>query len=390
MHIGIIGPVNPADLQLYLYDKKVMNVNNASTSVTTYIKELCQTEHEVSVFSFYPNNTNNIVEYHGERLHLYMVSSSSPIPMFGYPFRIHRLRKVLNQHFRKLDVLHAQWTYDYAYVAKDYIGKVPVFCSVRDWCPIMKKSMQTLVSKMDWIVKEWLFKKVIAEPQMIFFANSDFTMQMLKEYCPTNEIYFVPNPIQKEHILRERNVKLDHPIFISIAQGVSGKNKNNIVLAQAFSEIQKDEPKAELWFVGSTDEHGVVESYVRENSVENVTFWGSMNHEKIFELLDKSTCLVHPSLNETFGNVFLEAMARRVPCIGGDKSGGVPMVLDYGKNGLLCDVTDVGSLVSVMKMSLRQENLNHLIENATTKLLTTYSSDINMQNIIAIYNKHVK
>ena len=44
-----------------------------------------------------------------------------------------------------------------------------------------------------------------------------------------------------------------------------------------------------------------------------------------------------PTLEESFGQVFLEAMAYGVPCIGGEKSGAVPWVL--GDGGIVCDVT---------------------------------------------------
>ena len=44
-----------------------------------------------------------------------------------------------------------------------------------------------------------------------------------------------------------------------------------------------------------------------------------------------------PTLEESFGQVFLEAMAQGVPCIGGEMSGAVPWVM--GEGGVVCDVT---------------------------------------------------
>ena len=50
----------------------------------------------------------------------------------------------------------------------------------------------------------------------------------------------------------------------------------------------------------------------------------------------------------------IEAMSMGIPVIGGEKSGGLPWVLDYGKAGLLADITKPNEMA---------EKMNALLEN---------------------------
>ena len=106
--------------------------------------------------------------------------------------------------------------------------------------------------------------------------------------------------------------------------------------------------------------------------------------------IDKSTCLVHPALEETFGNILLEGMARRVVVIGGEHSGAVPFVLQNGKCGILCDVTSVESIVNAMEKSLDEKTAIQLLNDGTDYLLNTYSSDVVLNRHIDLFNQRIK
>jgi glycosyltransferase involved in cell wall biosynthesis len=67
--------------------------------------------------------------------------------------------------------------------------------------------------------------------------------------------------------------------------------------------------------------------------------------------------LVHPSLEESFGNTLVEAMAQWTPVVGGEASGAVPWVLDGGKAGLLTDVTEPASLATSIRRILNSKEL---------------------------------
>ena len=64
---------------------------------------------------------------------------------------------------------------------------------------------------------------------------------------------------------------------------------------------------------------------------------GFVGQAQIRDELKTAYLFVSPSLEESFGMVFVEAMLLGVPCIGGEKSGAVPWVI--GDGGVVCDVT---------------------------------------------------
>jgi glycosyltransferase involved in cell wall biosynthesis len=59
--------------------------------------------------------------------------------------------------------------------------------------------------------------------------------------------------------------------------------------------------------------------------------------------------LVHPALEEAQPMAIIEAMARRIPVIGGKTSGGVPWTLDVGRAGILVDVRSPDQVATAMQ-----------------------------------------
>ena len=71
---------------------------------------------------------------------------------------------------------------------------------------------------------------------------------------------------------------------------------------------------------------------------DGVNFVGPVDPDELIDIYEQVDLMVHPSMEESFGMVLVEAMARKIPVIGGEKSGAVPWVLDNGKAGVLTDI----------------------------------------------------
>ncbi|HIP70084.1 MAG TPA: glycosyltransferase [Anaerolineae bacterium] len=69
---------------------------------------------------------------------------------------------------------------------------------------------------------------------------------------------------------------------------------------------------------------------------KNVTFLGRVSEEKLHELYQTCDLFVAPSLYESFGIIYLEAMNYAKPVIG-CRAGGIPEVVAHGENGLLVE-----------------------------------------------------
>ena len=385
--IGICGPANPSEFKTYLYPNQEVPVMwTAAAAVNAHIQSLLDLNQDVYVFtqSMSQRPGKKVKLINGEKLH-FIIFPHSSIPHDGRTriTCVMMLRKIVKRFICHLDILHAQWTYEYAYVASMFSKILPVFCTVRDWCPYQQSIQDTFEGKVLWTINRFLFNRVINDSNMNFIANSDYTYNCLLSYNRNKDVTLIPNGIKSKFILKSRDKYPSLPTFISIAQGLYDPRKNILSLLVAFKKFSLTH-KAQLKLIGLYKEDEV-EQWRQMGLLGNVLLLGGMNHDEVIKQIDKSSVLVHPSLEETFGNILLEGMARRIPVIGGRKSGGVPNILGNGKYGILCDVTNPDSICGAMEKSIEDSGVNNLVDNATNRLLSTFSSDVVGRKHLELY-----
>lgn len=393
MRIGISAPFNPSCVKDYLPGVDAPFINNGATSINTLVLALLQEGHYVIVFTI-SNDVLELEHLKGKNIEVYLIPTiiSSKIGWFKHhllldSFYVHkRLTKAIRMAIDDLDVLHAHWTYDFALACLPFIKEKPLFVSVRDWAPMQILVQRRLVDKIVWWLKMRKFRKVMGNDKICYIANSVFTLNMILSEYPKSQTSLIPNPFNRSLVNHNRtNLSVNHK-FITIAQDLDDKGKNLDPLVRAFAMLKKEHAQAELHLVGSIDKQGCnYRSWECENLLGGTFFHGIMNHNEILTLMDSMSCLVHPSLLETFGNVLLEGMARGLVCIGGGNSGAVPYVLGQGKCGVLCDVKNVGSLYSAMKETMVFSKRRTLIENADKMMNDNYMSDIVAKKHVALY-----
>lgn len=392
MHIGIVGPFNPAEFKTFFSKRKVPEMNLNAAAVQALVTSFLEAGHDVSVFTVNSYN-NTYQEFISDNLKIYAVPFRFlPNTSIFKVYVIRQLKKNIKKHLSELDVLHAQWTYEYAYAAKSFAREIPVFCTIRDWCPyIMKNVINTLYKKIEWNVNYYLFSKVIKSTNIHFIANSEYTYsRVIKDY-PEKKIVIIPNSIKKKYIKTYGIESTESVKLIAIANGVIDPRKNIVSLLRAYKIFKKDHPDTSLTIVGRCKKDSpVYMGWCEEGLLENVVMTGQLDHDGVIAAIDQSTILIHPSLEETFGNILLEAMARRVPVIGGLKSGAVPIVLGYGKYGVCCDVTSPESICEAILSLTNEAKLDEQVNNATEYLINTFASDVVCDRHIEEYAKYIR
>ena len=155
MNICICGPVNPFELKDYISSEApVLSINKGASAVNTYVKELLRNHHQVTVItSDVPLSITEDITYSGENLTIYVVNSKPGLFLFhGFSrfYMVNRLKRYIRKVLPNLDVLHCQWTYDYAMASMTFAKQIPVFCTVRDWCPYIIKVQSSFLKKVQW------------------------------------------------------------------------------------------------------------------------------------------------------------------------------------------------------------------------------------------------
>ena len=369
MRIGFVTPFNPAAFSDRL-GASVPDINRGATAVHVLVEELLAAGHEVHVFTSCPGK-GPVRRFEGDGLHVCAVPRSGRLPLPGKRLAVaRRLRRPLAEAMDRLDVLHAQWTYDYALAAAAFADRIPTFCTVRDWAPYQLALARGARHRIYWAESVWIAHKVLRNKHIRFIANSEYTRGLLLEDDPSKEVRIIPNPIRSDTILTDRTTYPDRPVLVSVCQSIDAR-KNIGTLLEAFRLYRKLRPAAELHLGGRDFVAGHPNLEALGKLPDGVVLEGWLDRMALNELLDRASVLVQPSLEETFGNVLLEGMARRVPVIGGRDSGAVPAVLGHGAYGILCDVTDPRSLCEAF---VEAESRPHL-DAATQRLRTEFSSD---------------
>lgn len=394
MKIGIVGPFNPATIADILTEKDIPTTNTAATAVNTLVREFLNQGHKVKIYTLTTLLPQKFRKLKGKNIEVNMIPIGLFPKRFGYhqmaiaPFVLPgRIAKVIKRDIHQLDVLHAHWTYEYAKAASRFSDVIPVFDTVRDWCPYQMTIQKTRRDRLDWKLKNIIFRRVMADRRITFIANSSYTYKMITETYPEKEVPIIPNPIDKSWILDEKRSLSQHQ-FVSIATGLMSPRKNIGRLLEAFAMYRQRYKDAALHLVGGYDKSDALYAYWQERGLlEGVILHGALPHDELAALLDQMSCLVHPSLEETFGNILLEAMSRCVPCIGGEDAGAVPEVLGRGKYGLVCNIKDSNAIYEALMKISDPQVASQIQHRATEMLKQTYSSDIVVKKHIDIFKE---
>jgi len=137
--------------------------------------------------------------------------------------------------------------------------------------------------------------------------------------------------------------------------GVLERYKNVDGLADAWRLAAARVPEAKLRLVGAGTLRPVVEQLLRELPAQ--TCWDErLSQPEVSRALDESTFLVLPSRSEGMGRVIVEAFCRGRPILA-SRVGGIPDLVEDGRNGLLVEPGDTGALADALVRVLTDRGL---------------------------------
>jgi glycosyltransferase involved in cell wall biosynthesis len=195
-------------------------------------------------------------------------------------------------------------------------------------------------------------------------------------------------PSDPDSILKR--LKLSRPYALYL--GRASYDKGAIHAAQAIIRLNaaSNNPLALILAGQSTPEFDRIYRKLSPQEKEAIRPLGIINDEEKQALLSQSEMLLLPSRADSFGIVLLEAWGYGKPVIGA-RAGGIPGVIDDGRNGLLVEFGDVPGLTAAVRQLI--ENPAHqaaLGRAGLEKVNTVYQWEKVGERVEAVYRRIVK
>ena len=206
-----------------------------------------------------------------------------------------------------------------------------------------------------------------------------------------NKVFLVP-PRCDSNLFNLKNVEKNKPNILS-------KNKFNLlfvgnlliakgvdILLESFSLISKHNPNIGLTFIGDGEEKNRLIARAKELDLsEKVFLLGRLEYNSIPTFMHYSDILILPSIEEGVGRVLLEAMSLNLPIIASNV-GGIPLVIDDQKDGLLFEVGDIESLKEKVLFLLNNDSFSKKMTNAAhQKFIENYEYEVSMKKFLNMY-----
>jgi glycosyltransferase involved in cell wall biosynthesis/O-antigen/teichoic acid export membrane protein len=127
------------------------------------------------------------------------------------------------------------------------------------------------------------------------------------------------------------------PTFLFVGRLAANKRPDHAV--EAFAAIKRALPLAQLWVIGS----GPLERGLRDAAPDDVSFFGRVSREELFERMARAHGLLVPSVREGWGLVVIEANSVGTPAVGYDVHG-LRDSIRNGETGFLASAGDPDAL----------------------------------------------
>jgi glycosyltransferase involved in cell wall biosynthesis len=191
---------------------------------------------------------------------------------------------------------------------------------------------------------------------LFVIAVSSYSRSQLYRWMPPSDwtkVHLVHCGLSREFLYApSRPVPAEQRL---VCVGRLSEEKGQIVLMDAVSKLVSDGVSLKLVLVGDGPTRTYIEHWLaKENLTDHVELTGSVSGERVREEILAARALVLPSFAEGLPVVIMEALALRRPVIA-THVGGIPELVEDGKNGFLVPAGAVDTLAKAIRLTLEAE-----------------------------------
>ena len=301
----------------------------------------------------------------------------NPLMFKVFNKRMEKLYKEIVKKEGAIDIIHAQSSLwggiSAAYIAEKYnIPLVITEHSSVERGPYVKKSYIPFICDS--------YKKA----QKVITVGNGLKNE-IESLSGRQDIEVIGNLVDLSKFTIKKRIKNEKFIFFSLAflEGEKGFD----TLIKSFAKKFKDK-EAVLYIGGDGSQRSGLEALAVENGVKDqIIFLGALSRDDVSKWMNKCDCFVLPSRYETFGVVYIEALASGRPVIGALNGGAEDIINNL--NGYLIPIDDIDILAE--KMIEVYDNIeSYDEEEIRIDCLKRFSPKVIVNKIISVYKEVLK
>jgi L-malate glycosyltransferase len=275
------------------------------------------------------------------------------------------------------DIIGAHWSYEFAWAALD--SGIPTVVTLHDHATTILKYMFD-----PFRIVRWMMNFVVLSKAKHLITNSEYLLNTLSKRDQAKAVIvnnFFENGLENYHYKGQRENYL-----VSVTNGF-GVRKNIKSGLKAFYKVRQKNKNLKYHLVGyEMEKNGIAHKWAKKNGLdEGVEFLGNMPYSSVVKQIQKAKALIHPSREESFCNVILEALVLGTPVLGGINSGNVPYLLNHGKFGVLCDINNPDEIANGIEKLLSDERLvRTFVQGGFEFVCQNFTEDIIIERYISV------
>ena len=294
------------------------------------------------------------------------------------------IQKLYDQYMKgnKPDIIHAHCCVWAGYAAMKLSEQIGIPYVVTEHATLFQLHRDEISEKNDKVIR-----KIFQKAARVICVSGAFA-KLIESYRPDIDVVgnvvncdaFVPRADSEKH----RGIRF---LTVCYMEEEAQLYKKGIdILIQAWTEVVKKYTDVKLVIGGGGSAKTKVEQWVEEHGISKyVEFTGALDRKQVIQEMQSCDCFVLPSRYETFGVVYVEAMACGKPVIAVANGGPDDFVKPF--NGILIE-PDVKELVQAF-----YELFGHLTrgnyyqeEKISNYIKSKFSYEAIAEQLEAIYN----
>lgn len=253
------------------------------------------------------------------------------------------IEKLWNRYIKNesVDIIHAHCCVWAGYAAMKLSEKIKIPYVVTEHATLFQLHKNEISNENNAVITE-----VFQKAAKVICVSRAFA-KLLEDY--TSNIEVIGNVVDCEQFQIKETDK-DAVRFLTVCymeEEAQLYKKGMDILIKAWAKVSAKYPQAKLIIGGGGKSLEKVVEWTREYQVtENVEFLGALTRQQVVEQMQMCDCFVLPSRYETFGVVYIEAMACGKPVIAVANGGPDDFVHEF--NGILIQPEQEEELVQAL------------------------------------------